>query len=247
MNKYWSFLFRQVKRGEMDAVVSQWRSNPSPSNIIILFPPSLSLPSRRCSTSIYIHLRLTRQISVLGLVFHYCHRLCDYKKSPSRAFSLRREPSGAWVLRRLGRSVNDFLAAAGDPVGKTRVRHQPVCPSRSLKTRPSGKPLRMLEKKKDVFVEVGFALALKTDGRHQMRHMQRFLSLYSWWDVLSDTHLGSSFRFIRSLKLKCLCTDFFTTGLIEFKDFICILQWGKSKCYAAAIRPPPAPNWSSCS
>lgn len=132
----------------MDAVVSQWRPNPSPNNIIILFPPSLSLPSRRCSTSIYIHLRLTRQISVLGSVFHYCQRLCDYKKSPSRALSLRREPSGVWVLRRLGRSVNDFLAAAGDPVGKTRVRHQSVCPSRSLKTRPSGKPLRMLEKKK---------------------------------------------------------------------------------------------------
>lgn len=55
-------------------------------------------------------------------------------------------------------------------------------------TGPSGKPFRML-KKKDIFAEVGFALALKTDGTHQTRNKAKGFFLYTVGGMCAQVHI----------------------------------------------------------
>lgn len=98
------------------------------------------------------------------------------------------EPSGVRVLHRLGRSVNDVLATAGEPVGEKHVRRQSACPNRSLITDPQANPSECL--KKDIFVEDMY-LCTGTKNR-------QFLSSYSRWELCSSAAKVLSFGFIRS-------------------------------------------------
>lgn len=81
------------------------------------------------------------------------------------------------MLHRLARSVNDLLATAGDPLGKTRVRHPSVSDNRTLR-----QTFRILKKK--MFVKDSW---LCTGTKKQQETSNVKVSFSSRWDVCSST------------------------------------------------------------
>lgn len=125
--------------------VIQATTSPSSSNFYLL-------NGKQKVFHLHLHPPVSNTVNLqAGLVIPLLPEPVWLLKESRQSFKFEKRATRCLSASPQGRSVDDLPAMAGDLVGQTLVRHQSVCPSRSLITGPSGKPLRML--KKDVFVE----------------------------------------------------------------------------------------------